>query len=98
MLLEACVRVLDGACGGVFHSSFFKAWNSSGVLLGACVRVLDGACGRVFPVLPEPCFAGAIFCRGAVLPGRSILQSSCGLVAMTSALHAEGRQLDPGQV
>ena len=25
-------------------------------------------------------------------------QSTCGLVAMTSALHAEGRQLEPGQV
>ena len=25
-------------------------------------------------------------------------QSTCGLVAMTSASHAEGRQLDPGQV
>ena len=25
-------------------------------------------------------------------------QSTCGLVAMTSAPHAEGRQLDPGQV
>ena len=24
--------------------------------------------------------------------------STCGLVAMTSASHAEGRQLDPGQV
>ena len=25
-------------------------------------------------------------------------QSTCGLVAMTSASHAEGRQFDPGQV
>ena len=25
-------------------------------------------------------------------------QSTCGLVAMTSAAHAEGRQFDPGQV
>ena len=25
-------------------------------------------------------------------------RSTCGLVAMTSASHAEGRQLDPGQV
>ena len=28
----------------------------------------------------------------------SELRSTCGLVAMTSASHAEGRQLDPGQV
>ena len=27
-----------------------------------------------------------------------IFQSTCGLVAMTSASHAEGRQFDPGQV
>ena len=27
-----------------------------------------------------------------------VLQSTCGLVAMTSAQHAEGRQFDPGQV
>ena len=26
------------------------------------------------------------------------IQSTCGLAAMTSAPHAEGRQLDPGQV
>ena len=26
------------------------------------------------------------------------IQSTCGLVAMTSASHAEGRQFDPGQV
>ena len=31
---------------------------------------------------------------------RSVLEvmSTCGLVAMTSASHAEGRQFDPGQV
>ena len=29
---------------------------------------------------------------------RRALSSTCGLVAMTSASHAEGRQLDPGQV
>jgi hypothetical protein len=29
---------------------------------------------------------------------RSKLRSTCGLVAMTSASHAEGRQFDPGQV
>ena len=28
----------------------------------------------------------------------ALLNSTCGLVAMTSASHAEGRQLDPGQV
>ena len=27
-----------------------------------------------------------------------LYQSTCGLVAMTSASHAEGRQFDPGQV
>jgi hypothetical protein len=27
-----------------------------------------------------------------------IANSTCGLVAMTSASHAEGRQFDPGQV
>ena len=30
--------------------------------------------------------------------GASTARSTCGLVAMTSAPHAEGRQLDPGQV
>ena len=29
---------------------------------------------------------------------RSLFTSTCGLVAMTSASHAEGRQFDPGQV
>ena len=47
-LLDACVRVLDGACGGMCHDSFFNLWNSSGVPLDACVRALDGACGRMF--------------------------------------------------
>ena len=28
----------------------------------------------------------------------AVARSTCGLVAMTSASHAEGRQLDPGQV
>ena len=28
----------------------------------------------------------------------TVPQSTCGLVAMTSASHAEGRQFDPGQV
>ena len=28
---------------------------------------------------------------------RMWIRSTCGLVAMTSASHAEGRQLDPGQ-
>ena len=27
-----------------------------------------------------------------------VMQRTCGLVAMTSAPHAEGRQFDPGQV
>jgi hypothetical protein len=27
-----------------------------------------------------------------------VARSTCGLVAMTSASHAEGRQFDPGQV
>ena len=31
-------------------------------------------------------------------PGESGIQSTCGLVAMTSAQHAEGRQFDPGWV
>ena len=31
-------------------------------------------------------------------PGQRHAQGTCGLVAMTSASHAEGRQLDPGQV
>ena len=30
--------------------------------------------------------------------GLSLPRSKCGLVAMTLASHAEGRQLDPGQV
>ena len=29
---------------------------------------------------------------------RAIVSGTCGLVAMTSAQHAEGRQFDPGQV
>ena len=28
----------------------------------------------------------------------TLFSSTCGLVAMTSASHAEGRQFDPGQV
>ena len=32
------------------------------------------------------------------LAGQCLITSTCGLVAMTSASHAEGRQLDPGQV
>ena len=31
-------------------------------------------------------------------PGERGIQSTCGLVAMTSVQHAEGRQFDPGQV
>jgi hypothetical protein len=31
-------------------------------------------------------------------PGLHDEHSTCGLVAMTSASHAEGRQFDPGQV
>ena len=31
-------------------------------------------------------------------PVREQARSTCGLVAMTSASHAEGRQFDPGQV
>ena len=31
-------------------------------------------------------------------PGDLECQGTCGLVAMTSASHAEGRQFDPGQV
>ena len=31
-------------------------------------------------------------------PGKQCSQSTCGLVAMTSASHDEGRQFDPGQV
>ena len=31
-------------------------------------------------------------------PGERGIQSTCGLVAMTSAQHAEGRQFDPGQI
>ena len=33
------------------------------------------------------------YCKLFAIPG-----STCGLVAMTSASHAEGRQFDPGQV
>ena len=32
------------------------------------------------------------------IPRGGLLASTCGLVAMTSAQHAEGRQFDPGQV
>ena len=32
------------------------------------------------------------------LCARTICTGTCGLVAMTSASHAEGRQFDPGQV
>ena len=35
---------------------------------------------------------------GAERTGRLKLLRTCGLVAMTSASHAEGRQSDPGQV
>ena len=36
--------------------------------------------------------------RNAVTDNLNIWTSSCGLVAMTTASHAEGRQFDPGQV
>ena len=44
-----------------------------------------------------PCPAGDAASSGYI-HGIAYSQSSCGLVAMTSASHAEGRQFDPGQV
>ena len=43
-------------------------------------------------------FVGLVFFGGLVVYTLVILTSTCGLVAMTSASHAEGRQFDPGQV
>ena len=42
--------------------------------------------------LPDQC------CAASSLQTGTAITSTCGLVAMTSASHAEGRQLDPGQV
>jgi hypothetical protein len=59
------------------------------------------------PVLTGPCAAqlprSAEIRRSAKLPWQNdsrnwICIRSCGLVAITSASHAEGRQFDPGQV
>ena len=36
--------------------------------------------------------------RGVVVSHPLSMRGTCGLVAMTSAQHAEGRQFDPGQV
>ena len=43
-------------------------------------------------------FVGLVFFGVLVGYTLVILTSTCGLVAMTSASHAEGRQFDPGQV
>ena len=40
----------------------------------------------------------ALNVRDATLQYSRRLKGTCGLVAMTSASHAEGRQFDPGQV
>ena len=50
-----------------------------------------------------PFFRLALACVGIIAfsifySPHHISQSTCGLVAMTSASHAEGRQFDPGQV
>ena len=39
-----------------------------------------------------------LFYLDVVFAGAKVDMSTCGLVAMTSASHAEGRQFDPGQV
>ena len=66
-----------------------------------CCR-LKGLCADDWPAksLPHPaylvpCCAAGSYKDVATAPS-SI--STCGLVAMTSAQHAEGRQFDPGQV
>ena len=41
---------------------------------------------------------GLVFFGGLVVYTLVVLTSTCGLVAMTSASHAEGRQFDPGHV
>ena len=41
---------------------------------------------------------GTLNLQRQMLDTKNIIISTCGLVAMTSASHAEGRQLDPGQV
>ena len=43
-------------------------------------------------------FVGLVFFGGLVVYTLVVLTSTCGLVAMTSASHAEGRQFDPGLV
>ena len=65
-----------------------------------CCR-LKGLCAACCPAKSPPpaylvpcCFAGS--CKHATPAPSSI--STCGLVAMTSAQHAEDRQFDPGQV
>ena len=44
------------------------------------------------------CGVGTLSLQRQMLDTEGIVISTCGLVAMTSASHAEGRQLDPGQV
>ena len=53
----------------------------------------------VFPGQGSQAVGMGVALRGRTLClGQRAMRSTCGLVAMTSASHAEGRQFDPGQV
>ena len=59
-----------------------------------------GGCAhrRASGVLASPKALELAALHDALALAPTFFQSSCGLVAMTSASHAEGRQFDPGQV
>ena len=57
------------------------------------MRLLDSTRSHCALKIP-----GIIFVHSQVCHPDFGLNSTCGLVAMTSASHAEGRQSDPGQV
>ena len=53
---------------------------------------------RILKVGSSSPLGSAYLMFSCIVYARKIGQSTCGLVAMTSASHAEGRQFDPGQV
>ena len=71
-------------------------WRASWVLPGIC------CCTARCSITPSPSYIIIISNCGARTHTRCCavdrVTSTCGLVAMTSASHAEGRQFDPGQV
>ena len=89
------LRERPGSCGmrgkrGFLLQIMAAEWNAG--TFGSKPRILsleqraDGF-KKQFVQYPKPYLSVRFFCT-----------STCGLVAMTSASHAEGRQFDPGQV